>query len=136
MIIKKIKKNKGFVLLFAVMLSSIILAITLGIANIALKEVKFSISAKDANDAFFAADAGEEQALYNDNKATPNPYPSGATTNFVLSGLGSSGQGCANVVVDKTTATTTITSSGYNVGNPGCLPANPNSVERQLKVSY
>ena len=41
-IIKKIKKNNGFALLYAVMLSSILLAITIGVLNIALKEINFS----------------------------------------------------------------------------------------------
>ena len=51
MIIKKIKKNRGFVILFAVTLSSILLAIALGVANIALKEIRFGTSAKDTNEA-------------------------------------------------------------------------------------
>src|SRR3989338_10209048 len=56
----------GFVILFAVMISSIILAIALGVANIALKEIKFSASVKDTNEAFFAADTGLECVLFND----------------------------------------------------------------------
>jgi len=55
---KKFQYKKGFVVLFAVMLSSIILAITIGIANISIREIKFSTGAKDTNNAFFAADAG------------------------------------------------------------------------------
>ena len=58
MIILKIKKNKGFVLIFAVTLAAILLSIALGISQIALKEIKFGTSAKDTNDAFFAADTG------------------------------------------------------------------------------
>jgi len=56
----------GFAMLFAVVVSSIFLAIALGISNIALKEVSFATSAKDTNDAFFAADTGAECALFND----------------------------------------------------------------------
>src|SRR3989344_7795571 len=58
--------GSGFVILFAVMISSIILAIALGVSNIAFKEIKFSTSVKDTNDAFFAADTGLECALFND----------------------------------------------------------------------
>jgi len=86
--IKEIKKNKGFVILFVVTLSSILLAIALGAANIALKEIKFGTSAKDTNNAFFAADTGAELALFNDK--TPNFYSIG-TTNFVVSELGGGG---------------------------------------------
>lgn len=63
----KIKKNNsqtGFVLLFAVVLSAIIFAITLGMTDIALKQVAFTTSAKNTNEAFFAADTGAECALF------------------------------------------------------------------------
>lgn len=59
-----LSSKKGFVLLFAVVLVSIILAISLGVSNIALKEVNFSVSARATNDAFYAADTGVECALY------------------------------------------------------------------------
>ena len=38
--------SAGFVILFAVSIASIVLAIALGIANIAYKEIKFTTSAK------------------------------------------------------------------------------------------
>src|SRR3989338_669621 len=75
-----IKKNKGrvpyeakgfrsgFVILFAVTLSAILLAMALGISNIAFKEVRFGTNARDPNDAFFAADTGLECSLFNDKK--------------------------------------------------------------------
>lgn len=69
----KFQRSRGFVILFAVILASIILAITLGISNIALRELKFSTSAKDTNEAFFAADTGAECALFND-KADINRF--------------------------------------------------------------
>lgn len=56
--------EKGFVLLFAVVLVSIILSISLGVSNITLKELNFSTSARATNDAFYAADTGVECALY------------------------------------------------------------------------
>ena len=60
--VKNIKKNKGFVLLFAVTLAAVFLSIALGISEVALKENNFSTSAKNTNDSFFAADTGEECA--------------------------------------------------------------------------
>ncbi len=124
----KNKNSNGFVILFAVVLSAIFLSITLGITNIALKEVKFGTSAKDTNDAFFAADTGTECALMNDKGvsskfsvtgpsqpltcgSTPPPpvmgNPNGtggvgtATYTFYINNLGSNGANCAKVTVLK-----------------------------------
>lgn len=149
----KLQRSRGFVLLFVVVISSIILAITLSIANISFKEIKFSTSAKDTNEAFFAADTGAECALFND-KTTGNSFVqsggsgvvsclggnialSGAypTWSFILSGLGSGGQGCAKVTVDKSVSPTAIISKGYNNGGASCV-SNSNTVERQLELSY
>lgn len=151
-IIKKIKNNKrltqyracsgsGFVILFAVTLSAVLLAIALGVANIALKEVKFSTSAKDTNEAFFAADTGTESALFQDkNGDICSPDPS---CSFPITGLGSSGEGCAKVSVTKSTdidtgaIATTIISKGYNVGSDSglCIPPK-NSIEREIETTY
>lgn len=151
--IKEIKKNKvyptklqrsrGFVILFVVTLSSILLAIALGAANIALKEIKFGTSAKDTNNAFFAADSGAELALFNDKTPSNYPPPAAGTSQswpFVVSGLGSGGVSCANVNVTKNNTppviTTTIISKGYNIGDAACLSSNPDRIEREIIVSY
>ena len=154
MILKIKKERRGFVILFAVTLSAIILSITLGIANVAFKEIKFGTSAKDSNEAYFAADTGVECASINDKYTSTifvlspsgstiqclgrsitvvGPYP---TWTFVLSGLGFNGHGCAKVKVDKTVLSApVITSDGYNNGgddvtNNTCLPG-VNSLERE-----
>ena len=142
MIIKKLKENKracpakrerseGFVLLFAVTLSAILLAIALGISNIALREIQFGTSAKDTNDAFFAADTGTECAQFYDRSYdttgvipnTTNIFENDVTFvgsmtcvgispeaftyyppnmwSFSISGL-NGGQGCAIITVEKT----------------------------------
>ncbi len=163
---KKIKKNRGFVLLFAVMLSSIILAIALGVENIALKEINFGTSARETNNAFFAADTGAECALFNDKSNTSvfaldgtGTFPSclgsqipfsspvvtdtsSATYYFIIPELGSASISCANVSVKKEdnldgTITTTVTSKGYNNGGgQGSCIPTSNSVERELQVIY
>lgn len=56
--------KKGFVLLFAVVLVAIILAMSLGVSDMTLKELNFSTGARASNDAFYAADTGAECALY------------------------------------------------------------------------
>lgn len=155
---KNAKKNSGgFVLLFAMMLSSIVLAITLGIATISSREIKFGTDAVKTNQALFAADTGAECALYND-KTTSNVFvgsggnatiecmgnnfsvsQSFSTWSFVVSGLGSNAQGCAKILVDKSVANTvTVTSKGYNDGGSQLGSCNPSadSVERVLQLNY
>ena len=152
--------RKGFVILFAVMLSSILLAIGLGVSNIAFREVKFGTSAKDANDAFFAADTGVECALLNDKEGstsfsntisgeiqcalqTVNLVGDNETFwTFNIVVLGSNGRSCAQVRVDKDIilGTTIIVSKGYssddqNSDNTSCNPSS-NSLERELEVIY
>ena len=125
----------GFVILFAVTISSILLAIALGVSNIALKEVKFGTNARDTNNAFFAADTGAERALFIDKPPGSACDPPCASS-FVISGLGSSGQSCVKVTIGKTVELTTIISKGYNIGNDSCNSTNPDRVERELKVTY
>ena len=147
--IKETKNNRGFVILFAITLSSILLAIALGVANITLEELKFGTSAQNTNNAFFAADTGTEYALFND-KPSVNNYPSPATDGaqqtwfVIISGLGGAGASCAVVSITKTNVlnspdiTTTIISKGYNAGGsaPGSCNPPPNSVEREIKTNY
>lgn len=163
---RNIKKNKdsGFVLLFVVVLSSIILSIALGIADIAYKEFTFSTSAKNTNEAFFAADTGIECALYHDQSGTNSAFgrpvvigseptcagniididdpetPPISSWTFRVLELGSSNKACAivTVVKDSTAGTTEITSKGYNVGGDdiNCTSTDINRLERELVVSY
>ena len=154
------KRKNGFVMLFAIILSSIVLSITLGVLNIALKEINFSSSARETNVASLAADLGIECALFNDKTPskfpipfsaapisscagqTPTPTGSGTATtasyNFKLNNLISVGKGCVNVTIlqDNTTPPmiTTITSKGYNVGDASCASSNPNRVEREYQA--
>ncbi|MFA4975271.1 MAG: hypothetical protein WC839_02790 [Candidatus Paceibacterota bacterium] len=156
MIKNNIKNNKGFVILFAVVLSSIILAVALNIVDILLKEVKFSASARDTNNAFFAADTGAECALFND-KSSGNSFlvegGSGVVNcldknipvvcldnnsvpfvgschywSFPIFGLNSGEKGCATVTVDKRIfPTTVIISKGYNNGGTNLNFCTPDS---------
>ncbi|MEX2029196.1 MAG: pilus assembly PilX N-terminal domain-containing protein [Candidatus Paceibacterota bacterium] len=133
--IKNLQNNKGFVILFAITISSILLAIALGVSNIALKQVKFGTNARDTNNAFFAADTGVERALFLDKP--PGIICDPAPCTFAISGLGSSAQSCVKVSITKTSELTTIISKGYNIGDaPLCDSTNPDRVERELKVTY
>lgn len=160
--LSKIKKNSGFVILFAVTVSAILLAIAIGVANVSLKEIKFGTSAKDTNEAFFAADTGAECALYADTGAvnafsekgegfincagsriTLNSEPAigfDASWSFTISRIGSTNQSCAYVVVSKNSSdgTTEIVSKGYNNGGDeeGICRQLPNTVEREIDLTY
>src|ERR1700733_8237439 len=67
--VKKIyPQDKGFTLLFAVLVSSLILAIGLSVANLTIKEIQLSGTGRASQFAFYAADTGSECALYWDIK--------------------------------------------------------------------
>lgn len=66
---KKInKKQKGFVILIAVLVSMILLSIGIFIASVATREIQLSSSAKGSQAAFFAADSVLECALFKEFK--------------------------------------------------------------------
>lgn len=139
---KIFKKNKGFAILFAVTLSSILLAIALGVTEIAFREVKFSTSATATNEAFFAADTGTELLLFNDKTDT---YPAvvGDVQSwgpFIISNIGGQNSSCAIVTISKDytgpAMITTIVSKGYNVGDALCESTNPNRIEREIETRY
>src|SRR3989344_4229619 len=69
------KMRRGFTLLFAMIISSIVLSIGLGIFNIALKELVLSSAARESQFAFFAADTGTECALYWDIRYRDPDHP-------------------------------------------------------------
>ena len=137
---KKEKLKKGFVILYAVTLASIMLTIALGVASVAFKEVKFTTSTKDTNNAFFAADTGAEYVLFKDKP--PSIYtPSPGIWNTTVSNLGYTGAGCAKVTITKEAGSfssfkTTVVSKGYNAGDCSSNSINPDRIERELKITY
>ena len=76
------KKNKGFVILFAILISALILLISSGIFNVVQKEVVLSSYARESQRAFYAADSVLECALYVDiiGIGSPNPTTPFSTT--------------------------------------------------------
>lgn len=156
--------NSGFVLLFSIILASIVFAIAIGISSISYKEILLTTSAKNSNDAFFAADVGIECALYLDKDAASSPFVPGSSNDnfststdcagltvspistvsgnvsFNLFNLNSTSKSCAVVSVVKDMVanpqTMTIISKGYNSGREPDCPSGNNIVERQLQASY
>ena len=136
----------GFVILFAVTLSALLLGIALGVSNIALREVRFGTNARDTNDAFFAADNGIESVFFEDRTGglclpTP-PLYTPTECPYVISKLGSGDVSCAKVKLTKINTSVgiaaTIISKGYNNGGSdlGKCDPSPNAVERELKATY
>ena len=82
---KKNKKfyKKGIALLFSIMLSAVFLSISLGVLSITTKELRFNLSSRDTNNAFYATESGIECALYND-KSTSTFFVDTASSTGVL----------------------------------------------------
>lgn len=67
MICNNFQKNRGYTLLFAILVSALVLAIGISILNINKKEFLLSSGARDSSAAFYAADSGLECAIYADS---------------------------------------------------------------------
>jgi len=62
--LRNLKANEGFVLIFSVIISSILLSVGLAMFSIALKELILSSSGRESQFAFYAADSASECAVY------------------------------------------------------------------------
>lgn len=107
------KNNNGYVLLFSVLISGIILAIGIGIANITLKSIILSSASRDSQFAFYAADGGGECALYWDTKHggfTDTVFATSTESTPPSSGVSCNGQDIASSwVISNMTATSADT---------------------------
>jgi len=155
--------TRGFAVLFTVLISSIILAIALGITSISYQEVVLSSSAKEGNISFYAADTGADCALYWDTKSLFDTSPGQFNCANQAPPITSTGQSpfsfnlelnnnsCAVVTVDKAAVIdplnpsdlgTSIKSLGYNVSCSSLLSQqqtgifSPRLVERAIGVTY
>ncbi|MCH7529739.1 pilus assembly PilX N-terminal domain-containing protein [Patescibacteria group bacterium] len=156
----KLQANKGFIILYATLISSLLLVIGLGIFNISIKELILSSAGRESQVAFYAADAGIECALYWDIKR--NVISTSTSTDIDCNGdntlsVGGGGWGaestftllfppepyCAKVSIIKDvnatnsecrvgTVCTTIISRGYNT----CDTTNPRRTERAIEAKY
>ena len=142
---KNLQTNRGFAVLYTVLISVIVLAIALGITSISYQELVLSSSAKEGNSSFFAADTGAECALYLDIKQPASPTCNGVTISSTASfdlDLNNS-TSCARVTITKDSPSfgdTRIESLGYNIS---CIELatqttnpNPRTVERAIRVTY
>jgi len=157
--IKYIEKQKGYAILFTVVIISIISVIALGLANSSYKQLILSSVARDSQVAFYESDIATECALYADNQTDiPSDDNSLLFPTFTCGGhtfnvsdvdvVGGRQYGyvfkeqtpnlalpCFTITVDKTVATpivTNINAKGYNVCNLSSL----RTVERAIKITY
>ena len=145
--------HRGFTLLLAVLVSSIMLALGSAIYNIAAKEVILSSSGRDSQYAFYSADSGIECALYWDEKQNAFSSTSAATQMTCAGQTVSMSKSydvpsqtettnvsftpipCIDLTVTKqdgATIRTTIQSYGYNT----CTASDPRRIERAIRVQY
>lgn len=134
-------RKRGVVLLIAILVSSVALAVGLGVYNRTYKELLFASYWKQTQIAFAAADSGLECALYWDaHPAAPavcfganitgwTPGFAGSFSNIPVFG------GCVDVTISKTAAIpieTTIESRGHNTCDTTAL----RRVERGIGMRY
>ena len=74
------KHNKGFAMLFTVLIITLILSIAIGISNLSLKQMILSSLAKDSQISFYEADTAVECGLYYDSVLESFPVGTDGST--------------------------------------------------------
>lgn len=146
----KIKYQKGFALLFSIVVVSVVVITTLAVSSIVRRGLELTSIGERSMEAFFAADAGLECALYWDiNQRTPSNTSilrtgSGGIISCLNSNITVSRSGsiasfdinregiCASVVVTVSGLNTTVQSRGFNT----CDTSDPGRIERGLEARY
>ena len=161
----KTNKQKGFTLLFASLVGSLLLALGIATFNIILRELNLSSSARESRAAFYAADSGWECAFYHDRRrpavfatstnsgSIPNPTTiqcrngdiSVVSTRAAFSAVSTfrmplDGDACADVVITKDDNDNKDKISATVIESRGkndcSTNQNPNRVERAIRVKY
>lgn len=145
--------NKGFALLYTVLIITLILNMALSISNVSYKQSILSNLANDSQVAFYQADSGAECLLYQDStssafalgtavSSTPASLTCGGQTlsrddvnsvvDYIIYTSSASSGPCFSVSIDKRTIPTTIIQSrGLNI-----CQSHPRQVERAVDVRY
>jgi Tfp pilus assembly protein PilX len=135
---KKINKQKGFVLLFSVLVSSLVLSVGISIISIALKQVVLSGSGRDSQFAFYTANTGAECALYWDLSGDITNKPVFATSNQGVT-FDVAEVKCldSQLAVDNTDRNSTCTPN-ISSDTGWCIDtsANPSIIKTKFRISY
>jgi len=152
---RNFQKDRGFTVFIAIIVMSTLILVAGGVVSLAVKQSLISVTGRESQYAFYAADTGLECALYwdvqnqiignsafststgpqtiscNNQNATVGGTPQ-STFTFTLS----PSPYCATVTVTKayqgSVLVTTIESRGYNT----CDTSNPRRVERAVRATY
>lgn len=148
--------HRGFTLLVAIILSSVALALSLALLDVAYKQISLALTTKQSSYAFYNADAALECALYFDQKrdafnyTTPLPLssvvcgglqatvappltpPSGAHSTSFYIPCASGGTAALVTVIKYSTAQAKFYADGYNT----CDTSDTRRIERGLRASY
>ena len=147
-----LNSKKGFILLYAILIMSILITLAVSITNITIKERQLSRYGEESLSAFFAAESGMECALYWDLKQEESSFrydptePAGrsitcngqtfqvGTTTKTIIKLNLVGSDNSSIIiVDKSvTDKTSLIAHGYSVEDP----TGEYGVERGLRVQY
>jgi hypothetical protein len=122
----KNKKQKGYAILFTVVIVSAISVITAGLSNAAYKQLILSSLAKDSQLAFYEADTAGDCALYADLVEYPKLFPSDseASPSGIFSTLDSSWS-CGGLDLTIVPVIAGDPSSGYSLTPPQEDSSNP-----------
>jgi Tfp pilus assembly protein PilX len=155
----KLKTNRGFTLLLAALISSVVLTLAGSIFTIAQKQVTLSSLGRDSQFAFYAADTGAECALYWDirysafSTISPGVTPSCDGQVLSLSGqeetppytvtfqtnlfTDASNGYCVDVAIEKNTSNpfTVIHADGYSVPC-AALETSTRALQRSIELRY
>jgi len=140
-----VSSSRGFTLIIAILVSSLMLAIGFSLANFAVKQIIISSTGRESQFAFYAADTGIECAFYWDFKyGADSAFATSSASNPPTSNIHCNNQDiaaspwtisadatkatttfafnflpepyCVVVAIAKSGETTTVESRGYNVG--------------------
>lgn len=147
------KRERGFTLMLATLIASLLLVLGAAMFGITRKEIILSSIGRDSQFAFYAADSGAECALYWDIRhdifATTTPYSGALCDSQSLGTIQFTAYGtpmtfeyqpngyCARVSVKKNAVspTTVIDSRGYSTTCAG-IATNPRALERAVELTY
>lgn len=162
----KTTQQKGYAILFTVMVISIILALTIGLSNISYKQLLISSVAKDSELAFYQSDTATECALYQDRVSgifTPSIGSpvycgvdstgnntslsvslsvSGQTETYNLTPTGAwntSLSPCFNIIFTKVNPVDPADPVANTMQARGynlCIKSSPRAVEREIEIKY
>lgn len=146
----KKENKKGFVLLYAVLVTTVVLAVGLVMSNIITKQITLSFIGRDSQVAFYAADAGIECFKFWANQRIFSvdgvKFSCFGGTEFQVGGapgtqdfsvfFGGNGS-CAKVTIERNNAGDILNSSslGYNIGSQSECPIFSNRLVYRFRGS-